>query len=56
MTKKTPLPDVYDGLALVGLSAVEYGVCQWSTPAAWVLLGAALIAAAIWPDLRKGTR
>lgn len=48
--------DVYDGLALLGISALEYGVWQWSHPAAWILGGLWLLMAAVWPDVRKAKR
>lgn len=33
-------------IAFVGLASVLYGVSQWSTPAAWILLGFVLLARA----------
>ena len=48
--------DVYDGLAVVGFGAVEYGIAQWSYPAAWVVGGVILLSAALWPSLRKARR
>ena len=45
--------DVHDGLALIGFGALEYGVHQWSAPAAWVVGGIALIAVAIRPYLSR---
>lgn len=44
--------DGWDALALCGLVAVEYGVAQWSTPAAWVLGGLlAIVVAVVEPIL-----
>lgn len=48
--------DVFDGLAVLGFVAVEYGIACWSHPAAWVAGGIGLIAVAIRPYLRKGRR
>lgn len=48
--------DVYDALGALGLGALEYGVWQWSHPAAWILGGIWLIAVAVLPDVRKGKR
>jgi len=45
--------DVRDACGVVGFMALEYGVWQWSHPSAWILAGVWLIAAAVWPDVRK---
>lgn len=42
--------------AVVGFIAFEYGVAQWSSPAAWVLGGMAFMVAALWPTARKAAR
>ncbi len=48
---------VGDGLALLGgFVALEYGIAQWSTPAAWVTGGLCLLAIGLWPVARKGHR
>ena len=36
-------PDFYDGVALIGLAMVGYGIYLISLPAAWIVVGAALI-------------
>lgn len=48
--------DGSDGLAALGVLALEVGIAQWSHAAAWVVGGALLIAVAIGPALRKGSR
>lgn len=45
--------DVYDVLALAGFVALEYGIAQWSAPAAWVVAGLLLLALALRPQLPK---
>lgn len=37
------------GFWVLGIAAIVRGVAMWSTPAAWVVVGAALIAMALWP-------
>lgn len=45
--------DWRDGLIVVGLGSLLYGVQQWSAPAAWVLFGVVLVAVWLRPYLRK---
>lgn len=51
--------DAHDVLALrafVGFCALEYGIAQFSTAAAWMTGGAVVMIAAIVPMLRKAAR
>jgi hypothetical protein len=42
--------------AALGFVAFEYGVAQWSHPAAWVIGGLVFMGAALWPSTRKAAR
>jgi hypothetical protein len=41
--------DVYDVLGVAGFAALEYGIAQWSVPAAWIVAGLCLLALALLP-------
>lgn len=41
------------GSAVIGCSAIVYGVSRWSGPAAWVTFGTCCLLVALWPFLRS---
>lgn len=47
-------PDVCDGLVVVGLALIGYGLAQWSVPAAMVVLGLMLVIIGVTGAVRKG--
>lgn len=48
--------DVGDVQVVVGLGAVTYGVAQVSAPAAWITLGALLLAGWIAPRFPRASK